>query len=486
MQFHDILDFYESPDPMTIIGLVAKHNKLKLKDATIILVVDGMQNLITSYEDGLNADSLFYKTLINIGNLGQKGAFLLPCCTATVSRPIEQSLKPSNRRRIYLPVTPLEPPTLNENGIIQSAFQMDEIIMKILVGDCGGHGRALEILWNLTKDLNITKCDVGGLMRMLRSNLAEIYKSALPNETDALAIVRAVLAHHRLADDKYIPNTKKFPDQVVAPGLIRYEQTQDGFGYLHVPYIWLWMMAERTSGEVLLPGWQFDDYNALLAKEDQTLPPHCSWEDFEKFNARYRCIKSFAQEDGKLTKISNIHYGARLEGDIIFVNHHLDVIASMNQIKTNTSKENSVNWIVKLNEENSINMREYKHVAINAKSAESGDTVLSLDTSPPANEIQQYKLFTNSTVQQKNFDEELKKAASDKDFFILFTTQEKECKIKLSNNSGIVDRSNWLKYFGPFSGRAFAYGVEDTLNINKSSFTTLQLVNGVGPTIFEC
>ncbi|RUS16230.1 hypothetical protein BC937DRAFT_91470 [Endogone sp. FLAS-F59071] len=144
-------------------------------------------------------------------------------------------------------------------------------------------------------------------------------------------------------------------------------------------------MAERTSREVLLPGWQFDDYNTLLAKEDQTLPPYCSWEDFEKFNARYCCIKSL------LKKIS----------------------------------------------------------------AESGNTVLSLDTSPPANEIQQYKLFTNST--------------------------EKECKIKLSNNSGIVDRSNWRKYFGPFFGRAFAYGVEDTLNINKSSFTTLQLVNGVGP-----
>ncbi|CAG8652689.1 7649_t:CDS:2, partial [Paraglomus brasilianum] len=36
-------------------------------------------------------------------------------------------------------------------------------------------------------------------------------------------------------------------------------------------------------------------------------------------------------------------------------------------------------------------------------------------------------------------------------------------------------------YFGPFAGRAFIYVVEGALNINKASFATLQLVNGVGP-----
>ncbi|RUS14822.1 hypothetical protein BC937DRAFT_93271 [Endogone sp. FLAS-F59071] len=110
-ELNDIIDSYESPDPMTVLGLVAKYNKLELKDATIILVVDGMQNLMTSYEDGLNTDSLFYKTLTNID-----------------SHPIEQSLKLSNQKHIYLPVTSLEPPTLNQNE------------------DCGGHRRALEIL----------------------------------------------------------------------------------------------------------------------------------------------------------------------------------------------------------------------------------------------------------------------------------------------------------------------------------------------------
>ncbi|RUS16231.1 hypothetical protein BC937DRAFT_91471 [Endogone sp. FLAS-F59071] len=183
----NILDYFEAPDPMTVLELVAKHTKQELKDATIIVVVDGMQNLISYSSDGLDANSLFYKTLLAIGALTHEGAFLLSCCTAMVTHPVDQSLKSSSRKRVYLPVALLKPPTLNQSGFIQSAFQMDEIIMKILVGDCGGHGRALEILWNLTKDLNITKCDIGGLMRMLWINLAEIY--ALPNETDALAIV---------------------------------------------------------------------------------------------------------------------------------------------------------------------------------------------------------------------------------------------------------------------------------------------------------
>lgn len=96
-----IIDSYEASDPLMVLELLAKHKKQELKDATIIVVVNGMQNLMASYEDGLNADSWFYRTLTSIGNLAHKSAFLLPCCTATVSRPVEQVLRPSSRKCIY-------------------------------------------------------------------------------------------------------------------------------------------------------------------------------------------------------------------------------------------------------------------------------------------------------------------------------------------------------------------------------------------------
>ena len=69
----------------------------ELKGATIIVVVDGMQNLMTSPEDGMNSASHFYGALTSIGNLAHScahyGAFLLPCCKATVVGPVEQGLK---------------------------------------------------------------------------------------------------------------------------------------------------------------------------------------------------------------------------------------------------------------------------------------------------------------------------------------------------------------------------------------------------------
>ncbi|RUS26936.1 hypothetical protein BC938DRAFT_483914 [Jimgerdemannia flammicorona] len=472
-------DNYEAPYPLTVLQLVAKHKKLKLKDATIIVVVDGMQNLMASYEDGLNAESRFYKTLTSIGDLAHKGAFLLPCCTATFFRPIEQGLKPSNRKRVYLPVASLEPPAIRQNDTIQPAFPMDDPVMKILVGDCGGHGRALEILWNLIRGLDLINCDVGDLMRKLRSNLTELYKSALPNRDDAKVIAQAVLVHQYLAEDQHIPNTTKFPDQVVAPGLIRYEKC-GSYGYLHVPYIWLWVMAEGTGGESLLSSWRLDDYDDFLAKEDQTLPSYCPWENFEKFNARFRHMKSLVLNEGRLTKISEMHCGAHLNGDISFINHHLDVAYAVNQIDTCTTKENSFKWIIDSTKE-PINIRQHGHIVINAKSAPAGDAFLSLDAQPPANEIHQYKFYNGrSNIDQEDYENEREKAASKKDFFILFTTQEKPCDINLSVNSGIVDRKNWESYFGPFAGRAFVY-TEGRPNINKANFTALQMVDGVGP-----
>jgi hypothetical protein len=75
---------------------------------------------------------------------------------------------------------------------------------------------------------------------------------------------------------------------------------------------------------------------------------------------------------------------------------------------------------------------------------------------------------------------ERNKAASPHDFFILFTTNERRSDIALPGNSGIVDAENWSEYFGPFAGRAFFYCANGLPNINEASFTTLQLVDGVG------
>jgi hypothetical protein len=110
MNIDDVLFRYESPYPSSVISLIAKHQKRALKDITVILVVDGMQQLMVHENDGLNKDSDFYRTPSSIGDLGLNGIFLMPCCTCTITSSIENVVVLSHRKRVYLPVASLKPP----------------------------------------------------------------------------------------------------------------------------------------------------------------------------------------------------------------------------------------------------------------------------------------------------------------------------------------------------------------------------------------
>ena len=118
--FGAIMDKYRAPYPEVLLKLVAKGANKVLKDVTVILVVDGLQTL---EGDGHNKESPICRTLATIGDLPQKGAFLLPCCTATVSISARQFLAHFSRLRVYLPLTPLKPPTILTDGISVPVFE---------------------------------------------------------------------------------------------------------------------------------------------------------------------------------------------------------------------------------------------------------------------------------------------------------------------------------------------------------------------------
>ena len=102
-----------------------------------------------------------------------------------------------------------------------------------------------------------------------------------------------------------------------------------------------------------------------------------------------------------------------------------------------------------------IDIRRHEHIVLNARNADSGDAVLSLDAKVVINEVHQYKYYgKNSPFTQQHYEDEWQKSVSKGDFVILFTTKEK-LKISLPKNCGLVSGDEWRRYFGPFSGRAF-------------------------------
>ncbi|CAG8593974.1 9675_t:CDS:2, partial [Acaulospora colombiana] len=431
MTLNKIIETYEPPDPLDVVTLIAKHYNRNLKDITVILVVDGMQQLMQNKDDGLKLDSRFYMTMTSVADLAFSGIFVISVCTSTITGPIDGMLKYSRRKRVCLPVTSLQPPSYRKGDSLVPVFKNDEI-SNILVEDCGGHGRALEVLNECLAGHSIEECNVNTLMNDLRHNLTERYGDDIFGSVeDARPIARAILTRRLLDRYKPIPKTNKTPDEFVGSGLIRFEPLKSSRqrGFITAPYIWLWIFVEisREGGDPLLRDWEFDDYGEqrALLNPITSLQPK-SWQSFERFVASFRCIKSAVIEEDELINISEVHGGARLNGDIEFKNHNLRLEIAKHH--TDTKSKNLTANVECYN--STVDVRQFKHCIINAPSSPYGDSFLSLDqpgTESP-NEVHQFKL-RKKAVSKKEYQEEREKSASENDFFILFTTAN--CNIEI-------------------------------------------------------
>ncbi|KAI9240171.1 MAG: hypothetical protein BYD32DRAFT_459061 [Podila humilis] len=418
-RLHDVMQDYEELHPMHILALVAKDACQDLREATVILVVDGLQSFMIDPKDGLNKEPAFYRALTNIGIL-------------------------------LLPVASLEPPCTFQNGSSVLVFDEDDHIIKVLVSNCGGHGRALESLQQVigatSEDYNVES-----LMNSLHLKLKDLYSEAVSS----------------------------LPGQLAIPGLIRYEQP-NGLGtggYLTTPYIWVWLFSyqPREDADPLLFNWQFCDYPDLKSKMDPRLPPGAQfWQHFEHFVVTFHCLKSRVLEDHKPTTISAIHTGARLHGDINFTNHHLKLAISSQHVDTKSTSHQPHSTI--RCEHETLSVHKGEHCIINAPSAPYGDSFIGLDARSFCTEVHQCKLIANG--QGIDYHTERKKAASNRDFFMLFTSKDR-LDVELPPHSGVVDGSNWKLYFGPFAGRVFVFATTGALDINLVPLKYLKQMRGV-------
>lgn len=427
--------------------------------------------------DGLQENSDFYRTLTNIADLALKGAFLIPCCTATVTNPVDDALKFTHRNRVVLPIASLEPPKIHQNGIFKNVFDEGDHLIRVLVSDCGGHGRALEALQEVLQGININNVNIDLLMNDLYAKIRNRYWEALNIPTHEVhAIARAVLTRMLLEANEIVPGTAKLPYQLTLPRLIKYNLSRDGSrGYFTTPYIWVWMMSHQPSKEDIDPilvNWRFCDYGEHRSKLDKrSIPGAQFWQHFEYFIATFRCLKSKVLADGKITNISTVHAGVRLNGDVQFINHSLELGVSCHQQDTKSESHPSSKWGIAC-EHATVDVQQGRHCILNGVSAPYGDAFVCLDAQPTLNEIAQTKLLNVSTIDKDNYLAERKKSASDNDFFILYTTQ-KNLNIDLPPLSGLVDGSNWVNYFGPFAGRAFIFTTVGVLDINHASCSDL-------------
>lgn len=97
----------------------------------------------------------------------------------------------------------------------------------------------------------------------------------VPQEKDAVAIVKTALANRYLKWNELIPGTHLTPDDICRYGLVRFTPKQSytpSLGRLDVPYIWLLLLHDTFPRNEFFAELQLLDYRDLRAKEDPTLP----------------------------------------------------------------------------------------------------------------------------------------------------------------------------------------------------------------------
>ena len=265
-----ILREYDPPTPMEVFRWVAKgENEDFSREFTGILVLDGNQMLLSKPEDSQDKGTTFYRTLNSLCDLplNRDNAFIISCFTATVAVPMKNFLATTGRPRVYLNVASLKPPTLKGGG--GEVFE-DHSLARLLLEDCGGHGRALLFLKHAI-DANggkVTGPKANAIMQYAKGEIEGLYHSVFRRHEEVyVAVLRAILTRTRLRLTDHIPGTSVLVDDIISPGLIRLEIVQGDVGYLVVPYIWIWIMQSKSGGildgDGILAGWIVCDYNQL-------------------------------------------------------------------------------------------------------------------------------------------------------------------------------------------------------------------------------
>jgi len=481
-------------DPIDIFQLVAAAEKVDLcNDFTGILVVDGIQNASICDSEGKDKESAFYSFLSQISDLSlmsgcpsgtkeggiRQTTFIMTCVTATYLVPAQEFLASTHRKRVYLPLNQLDMPTWKETDL--EVFN-DDPGTRLLVKDVGGHARAIETIADeLTKYRNGFQPNITELADNVLYKLTDRYSEIVNVMGDnVLPVVQCILSRQRIRLRGLIPGSTLRWEHIIAPGLLWFENASGyGYsygaeGYLIAPYIWLWLFARvlPTDDEHLhrfLTEWEFNDYQRLLHLETGKGPTgKITWQDFETFCCYFRILRSLAFKDGQEVEFKRLHEGCkklRDDKNTIVVNRRLRYAEAAHQYSTKGTSAKDV--VTKHNGTLNAQYQLY-HVILNGQSASAGDFFLSVQTptrqftpSCPfrceiVREVGQSK-FVKEKLNQKTYNEERNKSAGPADFFILYTTAETPDNIALPDRSGLVDKSSWNSYFGPFAGRAFRY-----------------------------
>ena len=445
----------------------------EVKCATIVIGIDGMQNLSgftqRAVEDGKKEP--FYQVMQEVCRLiNQKEApFVVGCVTATQS--MDHGLATSPQARKFLQLPSVTQVTVNKVDQIPN-----HPLKHLLVMDMGGHGRALECLVNALTKMESASGDavVGAVMADLfdkypNAGMFGRSDSRSFDDSDIKGILRASLCGKWIARGSTIANVN--PEKMM---LIRLNYNSGQTEYrIDLPYIWLHMMLSRHTISYDLQSWRLMDYSSFL-KDALT-----DGREWELFNANFRVLRSHAFEDMEEISVASLHRGAIINEPVksmTVVNRHLKLgrakarLASKSSCCGNPKPKQSSDaetpspglWAhqckaVQDGKEITVTMTDKTTLLLNANSAPAADAFLMLDQVTPNGE----RVAISECLQMKHghsaalLDEEFEKACDKGDILVLLRNTRDKAPTSKNGHIVFVSEEQFEAYFGLYAGRAF-------------------------------
>eukprot|EP00644_Phytophthora_capsici_P006305 jgi/Phyca11/569447/estExt2_Genewise1.C_PHYCAscaffold_320358 len=433
------------------------------KKMTVILCVDGFQKLMN---DGTKTCA-FYRVMSSIfGFVNSSTAFSVCACSSTIAKPVMKVLSVSVQKCLYL-----VPPALCGEKVLETRTPT----MKVLVGDMGGHGRALEALDSVLRKLNVGEeeidpCYVVDMVnRKLQHEYPGLFDSRVFKPDTCKELVSAILLQRRYYVSDVIGETNLTVDELRSFGLFRLTSK----GCLECAFIFLVELIRKMSkleGELA----NFDDHITRSVT---------AWQPVEYFVGFYRQVKSIAFRNTPLP-LSKFHAGARFSnigGVLITEPSPRELVQALHQHGTKSSSGVS---LVTTDQHGDVKVSDMQTIIINGTRASAGNLFMTVELTNfggqqvKCNEVIQCKfLHTKAKFDEDVYAAEREKAVDDSDVFLLITPSSVD-EFDLPPKCGIVSEKEFRQYFGPFASRAFR-SILAPPDINKASSEVLRLVKGL-------
>jgi hypothetical protein len=367
---------------------------------------------------------------------------------------------------------------------VQYLVDNDPVLNQLIL-DIGGHGRSLEVLWDvLTSKRGIKNIDFLYLFKTIVQVLKVKYEYYFNSVGDALSsqvIAKSIIGRKMFAGldavvvDKPVSVSPITVDQLLALGVFKFEKP-----YLTCPFLWLYMLAEASHDQLLIDTMtDAVNYTPYHINPKSALHRSPNDEDWERFNALYRVLRDSLNE-GETVLYSKLHDGIVWNSDF---SADFLVRPSLKRVAHCSNRIDTKNIPAVIGcQEGNVPFLDFNTLFLNATRAPAADSFHALDTlTGPRPEMLQPKHYFEGLLSKDLMVEERNKSTLNSfDILLILTTFDSVNAADIPPSTGVVTKENFLKYYGEMAGRAFFLARRTRIDLNTATRFLLETVVGIG------